>query len=453
MPTSPAHALWRYIAGLTFTAGFHYVTFFPTDINGPFWSISFEVFSYLLLPIFMAGLFFLLKKRSFKISIGYWLGVLVLIILANGFVIEYFQTDTVNKGWEYGLIGGAKYWMPYYNPVGFFAHYRLGILAAGCLIGLGKHDEIREKLAKGKWFDYIAILGLLLFAGILWTQRMTPELGFSWQKQPYYYPYLAASMAMVLAVAPYTQIVGRLLDNAFFKFTAKISFGLYIWHQFIMDLYAIAIFPDYFVFHCDSFVRWVGATAMAVATAYLIATLSWYFIEKPILDAAHGKARTPVDRKNLKLLLKSTLAIIICGAFLTNPALTENSSQEAVTLGDGSGKLRVEITNIHSANGKVVVSLCNSPKDFPEAKSPFKSLTVPISGNSAEAVFTDVPYGTYAITLFHDENNNNQLDMNGSTPAEGYGASKNPAGFPSFSGCKFTVTHEEEVQTIKMNYL
>ena len=47
------HAGIRMLAGFTFTAGFHYITFFPTEMNGALWSISFEVFSYLLMPIFM----------------------------------------------------------------------------------------------------------------------------------------------------------------------------------------------------------------------------------------------------------------------------------------------------------------------------------------------------------------------------------------------------------------
>src|ERR1700759_1920047 len=38
--------LLRYFAGLLLVADWHWVTFFPVEIDGPLWSISFEVTSY-----------------------------------------------------------------------------------------------------------------------------------------------------------------------------------------------------------------------------------------------------------------------------------------------------------------------------------------------------------------------------------------------------------------------
>lgn len=451
LPNVPQYSLWRYLAGLTFTSGFHYITFFPSEINGPFWSISFEVFSYCLLPIFMAGLFFFLKKRSFQLSIGYWLGVLALILAVNGLVLEYFQTDTVNKGWQYGILGGAKYWMPNYNPVGFFAHYLIGILTAGFLVGLEKNQALREKLSQKNWFDYIAGFGLLVFFSILWTQRMTEDFGFSWQHQPYYYPYLALSIGTVLAVVPYTKCIGKLLDNRFFKFTAKVSFGLYIWHQFIMEFYGVILFPDYFVFKGHFFGRWLGETAVAVGTAYLIASLSWYFLEQPILDWAHNKPRRALDKPAVKTMLKTTAIIILCGIFMTNPALY-TATEEAASLPKGNGKLQVEITGLHNTNGQILLSIYNSPQGFPLEKAFLERKISPITGTSLVAIFDDIPYGVYAITVTHDENSNGTLDMNGNMPAEGFGLSKNPNGRPDFSTAKFIIKDPEVKETIKMNY-
>ena len=59
--------LRRLLAGATFTAEFHWVTFFPDDSNGPLWSIGFEVFCYVLMPLFMLGLF-AIRRRGRRVA-------------------------------------------------------------------------------------------------------------------------------------------------------------------------------------------------------------------------------------------------------------------------------------------------------------------------------------------------------------------------------------------------
>ncbi|MBU2700013.1 peptidoglycan/LPS O-acetylase OafA/YrhL [Sporomusaceae bacterium BoRhaA] len=289
LPESPSRLL-RYITGLTFTAGFHYTTFFPVPaLNGPLWSISLEVFSYLLLPIFMGGLFWLSKRRSFTTALCYWLGVLALILVLNSLIQTLCQPDDINRGWQYGAVGGAKYWMPNYNPIGFFAHYMMGIFAAGFMVWLGKNPALRERLAKFYFFDLFAIGGLVGFITILWTQKTTPDFGFSWQNQPYYYPALALSIGAVLTVVPYSKIVGYILDNRFSRYTAKISFGIYIWHFLIMMLVMAIAAPDHKPMPIKDFPTWIEVMGIVVMLTYMLASLSWHFIEKPLLDIAHRK--------------------------------------------------------------------------------------------------------------------------------------------------------------------
>ena len=49
--------LLRFLAGFLLVADWHWLTFFPVEVNGPLWSIGFEVTSYLLLPLGFALLF------------------------------------------------------------------------------------------------------------------------------------------------------------------------------------------------------------------------------------------------------------------------------------------------------------------------------------------------------------------------------------------------------------
>ncbi|OGP86665.1 MAG: hypothetical protein A2031_00725 [Deltaproteobacteria bacterium RBG_19FT_COMBO_43_11] len=288
----------RIISAFTFTSGFHYTTFFPTITDGPLWSISFEVFSYLLLPLFMFGMFVLPGKRKFQYGLFYWVLALAFVFFLNSLIITYLQPDNINRGWQYGIIGGAKFWVPYFNPVAFFAHFAMGIFAAGFIVWIDIHKEIQARLSRLKLFDIMAFTGLALFFLILWTQKYAPPFfRFSFQHQPYYYPFLASSVAVILAFAPYSRIASKILANGFFRFTAKISFGLYLWHYLILQLINLFV-PEYrflaFIIPADAvdiagIGKWFGLSVIAVSVTYILATVSWYALEKPILDRVHKK--------------------------------------------------------------------------------------------------------------------------------------------------------------------
>lgn len=286
------HTMIRAITGLTFTAGFHYVTFFPNEINSPFWSISFEVFCYFLMPAFMYGLFKITgKKRSFRKALLYWCGVFVVVIGLNQLVHIFFTPDNIRRGWDFGSIGGAKYWMPNYNPIGFFGHFSVGIIAAGISTILNFETERIKTLKKTGVFDFI---GVLCFTGsvvLLWKMRGLPEFSFSFQNQPYYFPTYALLIGGVLTVTPQSKWFGNILDNRFFRYTAKVSFGLYIWHYFIMFLIStlwIKAYKDYM--GIADIRQWAIICSAVLVVSYIVSALSYKFIEKPVLDRVHKKA-------------------------------------------------------------------------------------------------------------------------------------------------------------------
>ena len=93
------------------------------------WSIGCEVTSYALLPIGLAAIF-ALRPRGW-IARAVWLVILGAVIGGQFMVVRYLQPDGYHRSWDYGIVGGAKVWMPNYSPVGFFAVFALGALAAG----------------------------------------------------------------------------------------------------------------------------------------------------------------------------------------------------------------------------------------------------------------------------------------------------------------------------------
>ncbi|WP_150267177.1 acyltransferase family protein [Paenibacillus tepidiphilus] len=287
--------LWRrIITGLTFTTGFHYTTFFPSELNGPFWSISFEVFCYMLMPLFMALLFRLGKRRSFGKAVLFWVIVFGLILAANSLVHQWFTPGENSRGWQYGMIGGAKYWMPRYNPVGFFGHFSIGILTAGVTAALMQRGPAIGRLRSLGLFDAVGAAALGLAGLLLWRMRHLDEFDFSFQQQPYYFPAYAILFGIVLMSAPFSLRLGRWLDNRFFRFTAKISFGLYIWHYLIITLIEKYGIMDYRNFGINDVWRWLGISVSVVAISYVVATLSYYVIEQPFINWSRGK---PIYRR------------------------------------------------------------------------------------------------------------------------------------------------------------
>lgn len=268
----------RLLSGLTFTSPLHYVTFFPVELNGPLWSIGFEVICYGLMPLGMWLLFAQFARRGFKFAFLFWIGALLLALLANQLIRTGLVPDDVNRGWEYGLIGGAKFWMPNYNPIGMFAHYLLGVLAAGLIV-----DRQRQQRQVSLSFDALALLALAGVLVILWLGRGADEYALSFQSLPYRFPWFPTAIAVLLVALPFSVTLGRVFDNPLTRWTAKISFGLYIWHYPILELMRLLLDKDFRYAGITDPVRFLWLSAVALGLAYGVAALSYRLIEAPFL--------------------------------------------------------------------------------------------------------------------------------------------------------------------------
>lgn len=110
---------------------------------------------------------------------------------------------------------------------------------------------------------------------------------------------------------------------------------------------------------------------------------------------------------------------------------------------------RVEITikGIEEVKGFVLVAVYNSEESF--MKKHIASKKVKVSDNVVTLVFENVTSGDYAITTFHDENDNDKLDSNFvGIPKELYGFSndaKGSFGPPSFEKAKVKVDGDKKL--------
>ena len=88
--------------------------------------------------------------------------------------------------------------------------------------------------------------------------------------------------------------------------------------------------------------------------------------------------------------------------------------------------IEVKITHIENKKGKMYIGLYDKAKGFREISKTFKKAIVPIDSKSLVHTFHNIPKGIYAISVFHDENNNRKLDTNFlGIPKENYGFSHN----------------------------
>ncbi|KIQ21834.1 hypothetical protein RT99_10275 [Flavobacterium sp. MEB061] len=111
-------------------------------------------------------------------------------------------------------------------------------------------------------------------------------------------------------------------------------------------------------------------------------------------------------------------------------------------------KLTVSVSGLKNNTGVVKVGLYNSEGTF--LKTVFKSLSSEIKNDKAVVTFENLPAGEYAISTYHDENNNGKLDRNAmGIPSEDYAASNNAKGFmgpPSYNDAKFVINKDSKIE-------
>jgi len=116
--------------------------------------------------------------------------------------------------------------------------------------------------------------------------------------------------------------------------------------------------------------------------------------------------------------------------------------------------LRVEVVNIKKSSGFIRVGLFDNEKDF--LKKAVLGKSVSANEGKVTVVFESIPAGEYAISVIHDENNNEELDLNFlGIPKEGFGFgndAKGAFGPPSFDKAKVKIGEAVVNNVITLRY-
>ena len=273
----------RYGAGLLLLADLHWLTWFPVEFNGPLWSIGCEVTSYALLPIGLVLVFAVPMLRGWLARIA-WLAVVSAVVGLQILVVQNLQPDSFQRSWEFGLVGGAKVWMPNFSPVGFFAVFALGALCAGI--------QVRLAHLRSLWFDLLALAGLAVAVGAI-AARFPDVDGFGMANIPYAFPWFPLGVGVMLCAIPSAVLLPRLTEVAPIAFLARISFGIYVWHFLLMESVRVLWVPNFGYWGMTSVSLWAMVSAAVVVAAIVVATLSYYCLEAPVLGWARRLERRP----------------------------------------------------------------------------------------------------------------------------------------------------------------
>jgi uncharacterized protein (DUF2141 family) len=130
-------------------------------------------------------------------------------------------------------------------------------------------------------------------------------------------------------------------------------------------------------------------------------------------------------------------------------------SDEPAAVDTEVGKLTVVPVGLEKNAGSVMVNLASSEADFESGTVAFRSAIVKVENKQAVAVFEDVPYGEYAIKIFHDEDGDEKLDTNFvGFPKEKFGFSNDALGRfgpPSYEQARFRFEATEATIEIEMH--
>src|SRR5262245_29190892 len=159
-------------------------------------------------------------------------------------------------------------------------------------------------------------------------------------------------------------------------------------------------------------------------------------------------------RCHIKGLMVWKVALCCIALFLQSRSVAPLSAQSAKT-----GTLTVIVRGAKNPKGNLGLGVFKDVVGFPEDHTKMvarQRIDIDPQSLSGQAVFRDLVYGVYAVSVLHDENSNGKLDKNLiGVPKEGYGISNNPKPMmraPRFEEAKLVLNSSEQSIEIHLVY-
>ena len=147
--------------------------------------------------------------------------------------------------------------------------------------------------------------------------------------------------------------------------------------------------------------------------------------------------------------IKKIILFVIAGAIFSSFVSINNEEVYSLT---------VNVSDLKNSAGVVQFSLYNKDGSIPDKhyEKYYKQLNAEIVNKTSIITFNNLPKGTYAINILHDEDENGKIKIGFILPVEGIGFSNiesiNPMNRPSFKKAKFELDTNKTIK-VKIIYL
>jgi uncharacterized protein (DUF2141 family) len=116
---------------------------------------------------------------------------------------------------------------------------------------------------------------------------------------------------------------------------------------------------------------------------------------------------------------------------------------------ENTGTIIIKLTGFNNDKGNAMVRLWDKKENDDKPDKAFSTAKAEIKDNKSEIEFKNIPFRTYPIMAFHDENDNDEFDLGlFNIPKEQYGFLNNAKGKfgpPKWEKAKFSFDKAETV--------
>jgi len=217
IPLSHEPVLYVFQAATNLLLIHSFIPFGNISFNGVSWSLSDELFFYMLFP---PALYAVLRRASSRLKLGLAV-TLAWLLLASVFSFLPSGSEQV-------------VWLAYYFPLTRFLEFFAGIVLA--LLYL-EHRQRLERLPRG-YFTSMEVLAILLLAGaVLGSPHMPPNLRYGLLYLPFW-------CLIIMVFAFQRGLLSGLARNRLLVYFGQTSFSFYMIHNLILSYVYYLWKPD-----------------------------------------------------------------------------------------------------------------------------------------------------------------------------------------------------------------
>ncbi|WP_391120056.1 acyltransferase family protein [Psychrobacillus sp. L3] len=177
--------------------------------NGPSWSISDEMFFYILFPLLI---YFLLKK--IKINKKLWLVLIVCFVYVSGLILVWFMKDN-----------DLAHWLFYVLPAFRILDFVIGIIIGLWFIRIKQTGFVSNSIRLMTFMELIVLI--LLILAFYFHENVHQTLR--------YWGYYQPIMIFIVSIFAFQQgYISKLLSNNGLIYLGEISFSFYMIHQLVI---------------------------------------------------------------------------------------------------------------------------------------------------------------------------------------------------------------------------